>query len=175
MTGRRRANLLNLLALQLGAAGPLLLAALGQRAIGIGLAWAAVGLALLLSRARAADLRLLFLGAVLGTAGETALALAGLMQFTHPIPTLPFPGWLTPSWGLLGMATAYVLAPLRGRAGVAAVVGVLVGAAGLYGAVAAQEIDVAGTWQGMTVSVGLGALVAILAMLAPRLDTEARD
>ncbi len=173
MKPERRANLLNLLALQLGAAGPLVLAAVGHRGIGIALAWAAVVLAWVLSRRRVPDTKLLVLGGLLGTAVETGLGLAGWMHFTHPQLPLPFPGWLPPSWALLGMATAYVLAPLRGRAIVAAVVGSGVGALGLYGAVAARELMLDDPWHGLGTSVALGLAVAAVAVLAPRVDPTA--
>ncbi|MCX4241421.1 DUF2878 family protein [Paraliomyxa miuraensis] len=171
----RRANLLNLGLLQLGCAVPLLACALDRRGAGVVLAWSVLVLAVSISEHRGRDLRLLLAGAILGTLGELAAVLVGLMSFVHPSSPLPFPGWLPPSWALLGIATAHVLRPLRGRMLGSVIVGGLVGMLGLYGAMAAEEIVVTHGWHVVVISGWLGVLVALLIFVAPWLELAPRS
>lgn len=168
----RRANRINLGLLQLGAAGPLLAAAFDQHALGIGLSWLAVALAILVSRRRGRDLRLMLAGALIGTAGETALALAGLMPFVHPLSPLPFAAWLPSSWAMLGTSTAYALHPLRAHPKAGVIVGTLVGAAALYGAMGAGEVTIPHSGYAGLISIWLGILIAALLITARRIDPD---
>ncbi|MEM7158459.1 MAG: DUF2878 family protein [Myxococcota bacterium] len=168
----RRANRINLGLLQLGAAGPLLAAAFDRHALGIGLSWIAVLLAIAVSRRRSRDLRLLLAGAAIGTVGETVLALAGLMPFVHPLSPLPFPAWLPSSWALIGTTTAYALHPLRARPLVGLIVGTLVGVASLYGAMRAGEVTIPHSAYSVVISIWLGTLIAALLITARRIDPD---
>lgn len=168
----RRANLLNLALLQLAAAVPLALAASGRASLGVGLAWAAVGGAIVLSKHRGRDARLLLAGALVGGLGEGAAAVIGAMRFATPWLGLPISGWLLPSWALLGTATAYALAPLRGRLALGFLVGVVFGGLGLWGAVAAGEIVIesrAGPATLAGLCAWLGGLVVVLLAAGQRL------
>jgi uncharacterized protein DUF2878 len=166
----RRARIVGLVLLQAAAVVPLVAAAAGERGLGIAIAWSAVVLQLVLGRPRAMLARRMAIALVLGVLGECTLVALGLLRFDRVDPIglprwLDMPGWVPPSWALLGAAFTHVLAPLRGRMLASLVVGTLASAVAILGATAAGELTVPPPIGRLAITtIALGSLVALLAI-----------
>lgn len=164
----KRERVLGLVLLQAATVVPLVAAGLGARTVGIAIAWVAVALQLGLGNRTRAMLGLLASAMVLGTLAESALAMAGVLQF-RATDAIGIPAWLPPSWALLGASFTHVLAPLRGRVLLAWLVGALGSALALQGAIVAGEIAMAPiAWRFAVVAATLGTIIALVAVLAAR-------
>ena len=165
----RALRLTNLVLLQVAVIGPLLLAS-SQPRVAAGMGWGACAVQLTVGTSRTRDLALMGIGAVLGTGVELGAAGLGLMQFVGTGPIQGLPLWLPPSWAMLAVTFAYLLAALRGRFVVSAIVGGLGSAATLRAATSVGEIAVDGTGRFAIVAVALGVAVGVVSMVAARLD-----
>ncbi len=167
----RRARLTNLVLLQLAVVAPLLLASRSPVAAGL-IGWVACAVQLAVGEDRSRDLRAMLIAGALGTAVEWGAAQAGLMHFAGTTSLGGTPAWLFPSWAMLGASMGYLLAFVRGRFGLALIVGTLGSAGSLQAARAVGEINVASTGAFALTAGLLGLAIAALATFAGRAATH---
>jgi hypothetical protein len=165
-----RERLVNLLLLQAASVVPLVAAGLGARTIGIVIAWLATLAQLAIVRFRRDDLATMLAATAIGVVGESLLVRAELFAFTRA-DALAVPGWLAPSWAMLGVSFAYVLVRLRGRLVASFVVGVFAGAVALQGAIAAGELTAPTSASRFAIAaLLLGVLLAAVSAAAARIS-----
>ena len=168
----RRANLVNLGLVQLACAGPLLAAGLGSRCVAATLGWVALALAIVVASDRRRDAVVAAACLLVGTAAEWGLAATGAMRFSDPAWPPGIPPWLPPSWALVGLLWLYALRPVRSATPTILGLGVVFGALGLWGAVAAGEITLVSHRLTIAVLATLALVVAITARVASIADDK---
>ena len=120
---------------------------------------------------RSSDARLVAVALGLGIAIDGSLAATGVLRYASASPGLLAPGWILALWAAFAMTVNHSMAFMRGRLGVAALLGAVggplayLGAARGFGAVAFAVP----AWRGIALlAIGWAIAMAVLMVLAGR-------
>lgn len=149
-----------------------------------GFAWAGIAAALLFALAQWSasahkrnDTRLMAIALVAGMAIDGGLSRSGWLKYASAVPALAAPLWILAMWVAFAMTINHSLAFLRGRAGIAALLGGIGAPLAYLGAARGFEAVAFATprWQGLlALSLGWAIALPLLAKFAAHGQSGAR-
>ncbi|MEO6227969.1 MAG: DUF2878 domain-containing protein [Thermomonas sp.] len=142
---------------------------------GIATALTFIALQLLYSTTRVADMRTVVAALACGFLMDGALAATEWMHYASPLISLPAPIWILSLWMAFAMTLNHSMLFLRGRPGLAALLGVVGGPLAYLGAARGFDavIFVIPAWRAISLlAAGWAISLAVLALLTQRWAAE---